>query len=169
MRISLIFITMLISSCAGLKREIAIGAASGVILGGTGGAIFSPVKNARDKNAYLFGVAGGLIGAGVAYLLYDAPSRPKLLNSMILDEEKKNYKEVPLFDFSPELSEIKPQVNFKPLKKYEVPIEKLPPELVGKVKKQFIIEYESEAQTLEINNRTIEISPFKAWEHFYER
>ena len=76
---------------------------------------------------------------------------------------------VPLFDFSPELKNIKPEVNFKPIKKYEVPLEKLPKELEGKVKKQFILEYQSEAQTIEIGNRTIQISPFKAWEHIYEQ
>jgi hypothetical protein len=76
---------------------------------------------------------------------------------------------LPLFDFSPELKNIRPEVNFRPLKKYEVPLEKLPAELEGKVKKQFIIEYEAEARTIEINNRTIQISPFKAWEHVYEK
>jgi hypothetical protein len=76
---------------------------------------------------------------------------------------------VPLFDFSPELKHVRPEVNFKPVKKYEVPLEKLPTELEGKVKKQFIIEYESDARTLEIDNRTIQISPFKAWEHVYEK
>lgn len=88
---------------------------------------------------------------------------------MILDSPVQTHKEVPLFDFSPELKDIRPEVNFKPLKKFEVPLEQLPPELQGKVKKQFIIEYESEGRTLEIDNRTIEISPFKAWEHVYEK
>jgi hypothetical protein len=94
--------------------------------------------------------------------------RKRIKESLLLDQEIQHHKEVPLFDFSPELKNIKPEVNFKPIKKYEVPLEKLPPQLQGKVKKQFIIEYESGARTLEIGNRTIQISPFKAWEHVYE-
>jgi hypothetical protein len=107
-------------------------------------------------------------GAGLAYLFYDSPEK-KIKESMLLDQPTQNHKEVPLFDFSPELKNIKPEVNFKPVKKYEVPLEKLPKELEGKVKKQFILEYQSEAQTIDVGNRTIQISPFKAWEHVYEQ
>ncbi len=144
------------------------GALIGGFVGGSGGVIFSPDSMSRDKNAYLGGVIGAVAGAGLAYLLHDGPEK-KLKEPMILDEPTQIHKEVPLFDFSPELKHIRPEVNFKPMKKYEVPLEKLPPELEGKVKKQFIIEYESDSRTLEINNRTIQISPFKAWEHVYEK
>ena len=88
---------------------------------------------------------------------------------MILDGEVESHKEVPLFDFSPELKDVRPEVTFKPVKKYEVPMEKLPKELEGKVKKQYIIEYEAQARTINLGNRTIEISPFKALEHVYEK
>lgn len=155
------------SSCSSLRKSLASGALIGGIVGGSGGAIFSPDQDSQSKNAYMFGVIGAAAGAGLAYLLYDDPARPK--PPMMLDEPAQTHQSVPLFDFSPELKHIKPEVNFKPVKKFEVPQEKLPPELEGKVKKQFIIEYESEARTLEIDNRTIQISPFKAWEHVYEK
>lgn len=167
MKISSLAILLLLSSCSSLKKSLMSGALLGGIVGGAGGAIFSPDEGSQSKNAYMFGVLGAAAGAGLAYLLYDDPSKPKL--PMMLDEPTQVHQSIPLFDFSPELKNIRPEVNFKPVKKYEVPQEKLPMELEGKVKKQFIIEYESEARTLEIDNRTIQISPFKAWEHVYEK
>lgn len=159
----LIFLT----SCSTLQKSMTAGSLVGGMAGGVGGALFSPNQASQSRNAYLFGVTGALLGAGIAYLLHDTPQK-KTPHSLMLDAPKETHQEVPLFDFSPELSKVKPEVSFKPIKKYEVPQEKLPPELEGKVKKQFIIEYEAEARTIEINNRTIQISPFKAWEHTYE-
>jgi hypothetical protein len=168
MRSSLFAAMLILSSCSTLKKSIGAGAIIGGIVGGTGGAIFSPDEFSRDKNAYLGGVIGAITGVGLAYLFHDEPQK-KTADPMLLDGPVKTHQDVPLFDFSPELKSIRPEVNFKPMKKYEVPLEKLPAELEGKVKKQFIIEYESDARTLEINNRTIQISPFKAWEHVYEK
>jgi hypothetical protein len=168
MKSSLMLALIFLSSCSSLKKSVGVGAIIGGVVGGTGGAVFSPDHYSRDKNAYLGGVLGAIFGAGLAYLFHDEPKK-KVADPMFLDAPVQTHQDVPLFDFSPELKHIKPEVNFKPMKKYEVPQEKLPPELEGKVKKQYIIEYESEARTLEINNRTIQISPFKAWEHVYEK
>ena len=161
-------ILILLSSCSSLNRSMITAALVGGVAGVGGGMVFSPDNYSRDKNAYLGGVFGAIAGAGLAYLFYDDPDK-KMKAPMLLDEPTQTHKEVPLFDFSPELKDIRPEVSFRPVKKYEVPLEKLPPELEGKVKKQFIIEYEAGARTLEIENRTIEISPFKAWEHVYEK
>ena len=166
MRPSILVVLLFFSSCSSLKKSLTSGALIGGLVGGAGGAIFSPDESSGPKNAYMFGVIGAVAGAGLAYLLHDDPNKPK--PPMMLDEPAQTHQSVPLFDFSPELKHIKPEVNFKPVKKYEVPQEKLPPELEGKVKKQFIIEYESPERTLVIDNRTIQISPFKAWEHVYE-
>jgi len=168
MKSNLLIVLLFLTSCSTLKRSMISGALVGGLAGGTGGAIFSPDNYSRDKNAYVGGIIGAVAGAGLAYLLHDGPEK-KTKAPMLLDEPTQTHKEVPLFDFSPELKNIRPEVNFKPVKKYEVPLEKLPPELEGKVKKQYIIEYESDARTLEIDNRTIQISPFKAWEHIYEK
>ena len=168
MKIRILIVLILCSSCSTLKKSVTSGALIGGLVGGTGGAVFSPDRESIDKNAYLGGVIGAIAGAGIAYLIHDKPQK-KVKESMLLDQPIQNHKEVPLFDFSPELKHIKPEVNFKPIKKYEVPLEKLPKELEGKVKKQFILEYQSEAQTIEVGNRTIQISPFKAWEHVYEQ
>lgn len=168
MRVTSLVVLILLTSCSTLKRSVTSGALIGGLVGGSGGAVFSPDEESTNKNAYLGGVIGAVAGAGIAYLMHEKP-KPKVNESMLLDSPVQNHKEVPLFDFSPELKNIKPEVNFKPIKKYEVPLEKLPKELEGKVKKQFILEYQSEAQTIEIGNRTIQISPFKAWEHIYEQ
>ena len=121
------------------------------------------------ENRYSINLLGRQMGkttTAAGYLLFEDPKKPK--PPMMLDEPMQTHQEVPLFDFSPELGKVKPEVSFKPVKRYEVPQEKLPKELEGKVKKQYIIEYEAEARTIEIDNRTIQISPFKAWEHAYE-
>lgn len=169
MKFNLLFLLIILSSCSTFKRTVVSAALTGAIVGAAGGSAFSPDAESRDRNAYLFGVAGALAGAGTAYLLKDDPKKDAGQTPMILDQDKQTHKEVPLFDFSPQLKNIKPEVTFKPIKKYEVPLEKLPKSLEGKVKKQYIIEYEAQARTLNIGTRTIEISPFKAWEHVYEK
>lgn len=168
MKLNLILICFLCSSCSTLNKSLIAGALISGAVGSLGGAVFSPDQESRDKNAYLFGIIGAAAGTGAAYGTWKDP-KSRVPPSMMLDEPVQAHQEVPIFDFSPDLKHVKPEVNFKPVKKYEVPQEKLPKELEGKVKKQYIIEYEAEAQTLEIDNRTIQISPFKAWENTYEK
>ena len=176
MTIRILFLSLfLLTGCSTLKRSVLTGAMSGATLGATGGAVFSPTQSDRNKNAYLFGVLGAALGSGIGYLFFESPKDTKLQSPMLLDEKKKSSerdrfkKEVPLFDFSEELKSVKPEVNFKPVKRFDVPIKKdIPPELKGKIKDQHIIEYEAKARTINLGNRTIEISPFKAWEVIYE-
>lgn len=169
----LIFVLFVFSSCSSVERSALTGAMAGGSLGATGGAVFSPTDDSRDKNAYLFGVLGSLLGAGIGYLLFEKPQNNKLQNQMLLEDSssqktQKESNELPLFDFAPELKDVRPEVSFKPTGRYEVPLKDVPPELEGKVRQQHIIEYEAEARTIELDNRTIEISPFKAWEVIYE-
>lgn len=168
MKFSLLLIMVVVSSCSSFTRTVVATAFTGAVIGATGGAAFSPDEESINRNAYLFGVAGALAGVGAAYLLEGRSKQLEQQAPMILDQDLQTHKEVPLFDFSPQLKNIRPEVTFKPIKKFEVPLEKLPKSLEGKVKKQYIIEYEAEARTLKLGNRTIEISPFKAWEHVYE-
>ncbi|MBL7665286.1 MAG: hypothetical protein JNM93_09140 [Bacteriovoracaceae bacterium] len=168
MKIINLLLILLLASCSTLKKGLIAGASIGLVAGAAGGSIYSPDEASRDKNAYLFGVIGAIAGAGLAYYLQD-DEKKKSNVPMLLDEPAQTHQELPLFDFSPELKSVKPEVSFKPVKRYEVPQERLPKELEGKVKKQFIIEYEAEARTIDLGNRTIQISPFKAWEHSYEK
>ncbi|MBG59507.1 MAG: hypothetical protein CMJ16_03515 [Peredibacter sp.] len=169
MNFKILLLLFIFASCSSLKRTLITSAATGALVGASGGATFSPDDESRAKNAYLFGLLGAAAGVGLGYLFFDDPEKKKVQTPMILDGEVESHKEVPLFDFSPELKDVRPEVTFKPVKKYEVPMEKLPKELEGKVKKQYIIEYEAQARTINLGNRTIEISPFKALEHVYEK
>lgn len=171
-RISLIIIltgTMLLSGCSSLRGSITVGSIIGGTLGAMSGVVFSPNKESRNGNALIFGTVGAASGALLSHYFYTNDPENRDLKQMIIpnDPLKKNT-EVPLFDFSPELKNIKPELSFKPIKKYEVPIEKLPESLQGKVKKQYLLEYESEAKTIQYQGKTIEIAPFKAYEHVYE-
>jgi hypothetical protein len=168
MIIRLLLMGALLSSCSTLKKSMMSSALIGGVVGGLGGSIFSPSKKDQDKNAFLFAGIGSATAAAVAYLAHERPIHQKQLKHMMMDESNKVQKELPLFDFSPELKSLKPNVDIKPVSKYQVPLKELPDELKGKVKKQFIIEYQSEAKTIKIGNKTFEIGPFKAWEHVYE-
>lgn len=173
MRISLLCIlifSLFSTGCSSLRGSISTGAIIGGSLGAMSGMVFSPNKESRNGNALVFGALAAGAGALLANYLYtNDPENRDLKQMMILDDPlKKKSEEVPLFDFSPELKNIKPELSFKPVKKYEVPIEKLPEELKGKVKKQYLLEYETEAKTIQYQGKTIEISPFKAYEHVYE-
>lgn len=167
-----LLIAALLSSCGTLKKSVITSALISGVVGSVGGHIFSPTEKGRAKNAFLFGTLGAAAGAGLAYGFYESPISQKKMRHMLLEKNKREAlrksQELPLFDFSPELKKMSPKVDFKPVSKFAVPLKDLPPELQGKVKKQYIIEYQSEAKTLKIGNRTFEISPFKAWEHVYE-
>ena len=169
MKFSLLILIIIVNiSCSSFKRTAVASAITGAIIGAAGGSAFSPNQESEDRNAYVFGLTGALVGIGNAFLFKEDKQSHKQQAPMILEEDYQTHKEVPLFDFSPQLKNIRPEVTFKPVKKFEVPLEKLPKSLEGKVKKQYIIEYKAEARTLNIGKRTIQISPFKAWEHVYE-
>jgi hypothetical protein len=168
----LLLTLFMLQSCASLKKSVTAASIIGALVGSAGGYVFSPEKEDKAKNAFLFGALASGTSAALTYSLYEKPLSQRKLKHMLLEERrleaKKAAEELPLFDFSPELKKMSPKVDFKPVNKFIVPLKDLPPELKGKVKKQYIIEYQSDAKTLKIGNRTFEISPFKAWEHVYE-
>ncbi len=174
MRINfLIFLVLsiLISGCSTLRGALSTGGIIGGSLGAMSGAVFSPNKDSVPGNALIFGAIGAGAGALLAHYLYTNDPENRDLKQMMVPElapiNKKN-DEAPLFDFHPELKNINPDLSFKPVKKYEVPLEKLPESLQGKVKKQYLLEYESEGKTIQYEGKTIDIGPFKAYEHVYE-
>jgi hypothetical protein len=174
MRINILLLLILIlnlSGCSTLRGSLTAGGIIGGTLGAMSGAVFSPNKQSVPGNALAFGIIGAGAGALVAHYFYTNDPENRDLKQMMIPElapvNKKD--EVPLFDFHPELKNIKPDLNFKPVKKYEVPIEKLPANLQGKVKKQYLLEYESEGKTIQYEGKTIDIGPFKAYEHVYEK
>ena len=166
---SLLILSLVCASCSTLKGSMITGSVLGGSLGAASGVVFSPNKESRAGNALIFGTLAAGLGALIAHYFYSNDPENKDLKQMIFEDKQEQIKkEVPLFDFNPDLKNLKPDVTFKPVKKYEIPIEKLPDSLQGKVKKQFLLEYETESKTIQYEGRTIEISPFKAWEHVYE-
>ena len=165
-----LILSILISGCSSLRGALSTGGIIGGTLGAMSGAVFSPNKDSIPGNALVFGAIGAGAGALMAHYLYTNDPENRDLKQMMLPElapiNKKD--EIPLFDFHPELKNINPDLSFKPVKKYEVPLEKLPESLQGKVKKQYLLEYESEGKTIQYEGKTIDIGPFKAYEHVYE-
>ena len=168
MSIRMIILLGFLTGCSTVAKTTFVSSLAGGMVGAAGGAIFSPEKESRDKNSFVFGLAGAAAGALVGYLLHEGPQDQKPLAPMILDKDEEKDTQVPLLDFSPEFKNVKVNLDFKPAAKYEVPLEQLPDQLKGKTKKQYLLEYVSDPKTIKIGNRTIEIDSFKAWEHLYE-
>jgi hypothetical protein len=163
-----IFLLIFLTGCSTLGKTVSVSSLAGSVIGGAGGAIFSPERESRDKNAFVFGLTGAAVGAFVGYLVYERPQDQRPHNDMILDKEDEPQLSAPLLDFSPEFKDMKTNLDFKPVKKYEVPVEQLPEALKGKAKKQFVLEYVTDPKTIKVGNRTIQIDSFKAWEQIYE-
>jgi hypothetical protein len=168
LKINILVALILFNSCSSVQKSVTTGSFVGGSAGAIGGVIFSPNKESINKNGFLFGVIGAVLGGVLGNLLHDHPKKQNLLNEIILEDKKEEIESIPLFDFSEELKGLNPNISFKPINKYEVPLKKLPKELEGKVKKQYVIEYETQPQTIKIGKKTLEIAPFKAWEHVYE-
>lgn len=169
----LFLLAVFISGCSGLRGTLITGSVLGGSLGAMSGVVFSPNQESKAGNALIFGAIGAGVGALIGHYFYTNDPENRDLKQMLYEKDLKGTgqnqtKDVGLFDFAPELKNIKPDVSFKPVKKYDVPLEKLPDNLKGKVKKQYLLEYETEGKTIQYEGRTIEIAPFKAWEHVYE-
>lgn len=157
----------LFSSCSSLRKNVVLGSIAGATVGASGGYLFSPNEESRGKNAYLFGLIGGALSGLGTYYLLKKEERPQ--KSLLLEDRKMNENmSIPLFNLSDDMTGLPAKVEFKPVKKYEVPQGKLPPQLKGKVKKQILIEYETKGSTMQLKGKTIQIAPFKAWEVKYE-
>jgi hypothetical protein len=161
----LIISLVVITGCSTLKQSLTTASILGGIVGGLAGGILSPNKASTIPNVVIFGALGAFAGGASAYYLHKSdpenwPIKPMILES---DQLQSNYSE-------PKNEKIgfNPIFKLTPSKKYLVPTEPLPNELMGKVKKQYILEYESSEQTLQLEDKTLIIPPFKAWEHAYE-
>jgi uncharacterized membrane protein YeaQ/YmgE (transglycosylase-associated protein family) len=166
MRGNLLIVSLFIlSGCSTLKQSMTTASIIGGIAGGIAGGILSPNKPSILPNVVLFGALGAVAGGASAYYLHKSdpenwPLKPMMLES---DQLQSNYSESPK-----ENAGFNPILKLSQSKKYLVPTEPLPNELMGKVKKQYILEYESPEQTLQLEDKTLIIPPFKAWEHAYE-
>lgn len=132
--------------------------------GATAGALLSPNKESQGANAAVFGLIGAGVAALTGYALYqDDPRNYKLKNMLLPDGKPVNPNEVDIG-----LGNIKIQANLEKQEGYKVPIKDLPEALKGKVKKQYLIKYQSKEQYVNQGDKTFYIPAFEIYEHSYD-
>ena len=154
-------IIMLFSSCSTLKKTLIYSGLSGAMIGGMSGALLSPNKESRGANATLFSLVGAGVVALSGYALYKDDPRNYKLKNMLLPEEKSG-------ELDLGLGKIKIAANLEKSARYQVPIKELPESLKGKVKKQYLIKYESKERYINQGGKTFYIPPFEIYEHSYD-
>lgn len=161
--ISILAGLLLLSACSSMKKTIIYSALSGAMVGASAGALLSPDAESRGANAAIFGLVGAGVAALAGYALYQDDPRNYKLQNMLLDPEKKeNPNELELGP-----SQFKINANLEKREAYQVPVKDLPPALVGKVNKQYLIKYESKEQYLKKGSRTFYVPAFDIYEHAY--
>lgn len=157
----LLFI-FLFYSCSTLKKTVIYSSLAGGMAGATAGALLSPDKESQGANAALFGVLGAGIAALTGYSLYKEDPRNSKLKHMLDFQEEEDPNQVDL-----DLGGIKIEANLSKDETYKVPLKELPKALKGKVKKQYLIKYQSKERYINKGNKTFYIPPFQIYEHSY--
>ena len=160
----IIILLFFLASCSTMKKTIVYSSLVGGMAGATAGALLSPDKASQGANAAVF----GLIGAGLAtltgYALYqDDPRNYKLKNMLLPEGKPVNPNEVDIG-----LGNIRIQANLEKQEGYQVPLKDLPEALKGKVKKQYLIKYQSKERYVKNGNKTFYIPAFEIYEHSYD-
>jgi hypothetical protein len=166
MKEKLVIIAMLclfLSSCSSMKKTIIYSSLSGGLAGATAGYALSPDKESQGANAAIFGVVGAGLSALIGYALFEDDPRNQKLNHML--EERKNLNPNSL---GLDLGDLKIEANLSKEGVYKTPTMELPDELKGKVKKQYVIKYESKERYLHKGSKTYYIPSFKIFEHAYD-
>lgn len=157
-------IVILFCSCSTLKKTLVYSSLSGGVTGATAGALLSPNKESSGANAAVFGLIGAGIAAVAGYALYqDDPRNLKLKQMLIPEKDNK-----PKFDqneFGIDIGKINIDAKLDKSEAYEVPIKELPPELQGKVDKQYLIKYQAKERYIRQGGKTLYIPPFEVFEH----
>lgn len=158
-----IVLLTLLASCSTLKKTITYSSLSGGMAGASAGLLLSPDKESRGVNAAIFGLIGAGIAALASYSLYEDDPRNKKLNHMLDEKEVLGENTLGL-----DLDDLKIEANLNKEEAYETPVKDLPKELKGKVKKQYVIKYQSKERYINKGNKTFYIPSFQIYEHSYE-
>ena len=153
----------LLVSCSTLKKTITYSSLNGGMAGASAGLLLSPDKESRGVNAAIFGLIGAGIAALAGYSLYEDDPRNKKLNHMLDEKEVLGENTLGL-----DLDDLKIEANLNKEEAYETPVKDLPKELKGKVKKQYVIKYQSKERYINKGNKTFYIPSFQIYEHSYE-
>ena len=159
----ILLIILFLSSCSSLKSTLVYSSLSGAMAGGATGYMLSPDKESNVLNVGIGALIGAGLSAFVGYLLFEDDPRNKKLKPMMLDEKNLNPNMLGL-DFGG----IKIEANLIKKGKFTGPVTKLPKELEGKIKKQFVIKYQSTERYINKGNKTYYIPSFQIFEHAYE-
>lgn len=173
--ISLVFITLLLPSCATKRSSQIYAGIAGAFVAGTVGAVIgkeaSPNKESQTLNGVMGGTlgvtAGGAIGAlAGGYFHGEDPENMKLKN-MIREQKPKVDLPISMGDLG--MTNLQIQTTSKPIGEEKLPDTDVPEELKKYVKKSKIIEHKIEEQAHQIDgNRTVIIPEFKIFEQTYE-
>ena len=164
MTYKIIFLVFLLTltSCSTFKRTALVSTLAGSLVGGIGGAVFSPTKEDTPKNAFVFSALGAAIGGGVTYALKESEKKP--LPPMLqepLETVQKDIKE-PLYEFNG--VNLTPKIELKPVGKYTLEDKTLPKELQKHVPKRNLIEYYVPEKIIHHQGKTIKIESHRAFE-----
>jgi len=154
---------MFLSSCSSMKKTIIYSSLSGGLAGATAGYALSPDKESQGANAAIFGVIGAGISALIGYALFEDDPRNQKLNHMLEEKNALNPDSLGL-----DLGDLKIEANLSKEGVYKTPTMELPNELKGKIKKQYVIKYESKERYLHKGSKTYYIPSFKIFEHAYD-
>lgn len=157
---------LLMGSCSSMKKTLIYSAMAGGATGATAGAVLSPNKESRGANAAVFGLLGAGVAALTGYALYKDDPRNYKLDNMLMDKKKSKT------SFDPNeieigLGNLKIDANLNKKEAYKVPVKELPPQLKGKVNKQYLIKYQSKERYVKKGNKTFYIPAFNVYEHAY--
>lgn len=159
----ILILIVLLCSCSTMKKTIVYSSLAGGMAGATAGAVLSPDKESQGANAAVFGLLGAGIVALAGYALYeDDPRNQKLTPMLEMNEEQADPNRVDL-----DLGGLKIEANLSKDEAYSVPTKELPKELQGKVKKQYLIKYQSKEKYIHKGDKTFYIPAFEIFEHSY--
>jgi hypothetical protein len=154
---------LFLSSCSSMKKTIIYSSLSGGLAGATAGYALSPDKESQGANAAIFGVLGAGLSALIGYALFEDDPRNQKMNHMLEERKGLNPNSLGL-----DLGDLKIEANLSKEGVYKTPSMELPDELKGKVKKQYVIKYESKERYLHKGNKTYYVPSFKIFEHAYD-
>ena len=107
------------------------------------------------------GALGASLAALAGYWLYEDDPRNRPLSPMLeLDPQ-------PAGNLEMESDKLRISAAVTPVNIYRVPVMELPPELAGKVGRQYLIKYRSKERTIRRNGRTWYIPDFEFYQYAY--
>lgn len=156
-------LSLSLSSCSSMKKTIIYSSLSGGLAGAAAGYTLSPDKESQGANAAIFGVLGAGLSALIGYALFEDDPRNQKLNHLLEDNKDLNPNSLGL-----DLGNLKIEANLTNEGLYKTPSIELPDELKGKIKKQYVIKYESKERYLHKGSKTYYVPSFKIFEHAYD-